>query len=59
MPNDQGGDVFSELFGQTGVVSLEHLGHTRDLRGRSRSGCGGVLAGHQHMHIAATLAARR
>jgi hypothetical protein len=47
-----GGDVLGQAVGQAGGVGVQHLGHAGDLRGGLRGGAG-VVAGHQHMHVAA------
>jgi hypothetical protein len=38
---------------QAGAVGVQHLGHAGDLRGGRCSGAAGIVAGHQHMHLAA------
>jgi hypothetical protein len=47
-----GGHVLGQAVGQRGAVGVQHLGHAGDLRGGLRGGAG-VVAGHQHMHLAA------
>ena len=48
------GHVFSQAVGEAITFGMQHLGHTSDLRG-GRSGCAGVVASHQHVHVATTL----
>ena len=47
------GDVLGQLWARLAPSAwMQHLGHAGDLRG-GLGGAGGVLAGHQHVHVAA------
>jgi hypothetical protein len=47
-----GGHVLGQAVLEAGAVGVDHLGHAGDLGGGS-GGSAGVVAGHQHVHIAA------
>ena len=47
-----GGDVLGQAVSQVFAVGVQHLGHASDLRG-GLCGCSGVVAGDQHVHVAA------
>jgi len=49
-----GGDVLGELLGQARAVGVQHLGHTLELAG-GLGRAAGVVAGDQHVHVAAAL----
>ena len=47
-----GGHVLGEAVGQAGAVGVDDLGNAGDLAGLL-CGSAGVVAGHQHVHVAA------
>ena len=48
-----GSDMLGQTMGKTVSIRMQHFADTSDVRS-SKGGSGGVFAGDQHMHLAAT-----